>query len=124
MPAPKLLTLPPAITESWDWQLQAACRDADAATFFHPENERGEARTDRVRAAKRICQSCPVLTQCLRHALEAGERHGIWGGMSEEERRILLRRASRSPHSLEPWQMAVSPRSARVSTTPGQSVSA
>ncbi|MGX7732930.1 WhiB family transcriptional regulator [Rhodococcus sp. 2H158] len=124
MPAPKLLTLPPAIAESWDWQLHAACRDADAATFFHPDNERGEARTDRVRAAKRICQSCPVRTQCLRHALEAGERHGIWGGFSEEERRVLVRPSNRAPHSLEPCPVAVSPRSARVSATPGRSVSA
>ncbi|UZG60469.1 WhiB family transcriptional regulator [Rhodococcus opacus] len=47
--------------------------------FFHPDNERGEPRASRVRAAKRICLRCPVRARCLNYALEAYERHGIWG---------------------------------------------
>ncbi|MEU7219861.1 WhiB family transcriptional regulator [Nocardia iowensis] len=69
----------------WDWQLSAACRGQDSAMFFHPEGERGFARTARIRRAKQICQSCPVLAQCRSHALEVGEPFGIWGGLSEVE---------------------------------------
>ncbi|TQC47200.1 WhiB family transcriptional regulator [Rhodococcus sp. WS4] len=83
--------LPSPSAESWDWQLSAACRDADPAVFFHPDNERGEPRASRVRAAKRICLRCPVRARCLNYALEAYERHGIWGGYTEEERRTLQR---------------------------------
>ena len=46
------------------------------------------------RAAKRICQTCTVQTECLEYALANDERFGIWGGLSERERRRLKRRAS------------------------------
>ncbi|MGX6509368.1 WhiB family transcriptional regulator [Rhodococcus sp. SJ-2] len=92
MPALKLLKLPPPVAESWDWQMDAACRDVDGAIFFHPDNERGEPREERIEAAKRICHSCPVSMQCLRYALESGERYGVWGGMTEEERKAARRR--------------------------------
>jgi len=87
VPALKLLTLPIPVAESWDWQLSAACRERDAALFFHPDNERGEARDARIVAAKHICRTCPVHTQCLRHALDTREPYGIWGGTTEDERR-------------------------------------
>ncbi|MGW4338592.1 WhiB family transcriptional regulator [Rhodococcus koreensis] len=86
------MLLPPPSAESWDWQLSAACRDADPAVFFHPDNERGEPRASRIQAAKRICLRCPVRARCLNYALEAYERHGIWGGYTEDERRALQRR--------------------------------
>ncbi|MCK0092041.1 WhiB family transcriptional regulator [Rhodococcus sp. F64268] len=72
--------------------MDAACRDVDGAIFFHPDNERGEPREERIEAAKRICRSCPVSMQCLRYALESGERYGVWGGMTEEERKAARRR--------------------------------
>ncbi|WP_337110774.1 WhiB family transcriptional regulator [Prescottella equi] len=81
--------LPAPLAEPWDWQLAADCRDADPMMFFHPDNERGESRESRVRAAKRICLSCPVRVRCLNYALEAREHHGIWGGYTEDERRAL-----------------------------------
>lgn len=81
--------LPPAVAESWDWQLEAACRGADPGAFFYLDNERGEARGTRIRAAKLICRSCPVRSECLKHALDSHEHHGVWGGLTEEERRIL-----------------------------------
>jgi WhiB family transcriptional regulator, redox-sensing transcriptional regulator len=87
VPALKLLKLPPPVAELWDWQMDAACRDVDGALFFYPDNERGEAREDRVAAAKRICAACPVQARCRRYALEAGEPYGMWGGLTEEERR-------------------------------------
>lgn len=73
--------------ENWDWQHQGACRNLDTEMFFHPEGERGLARQRRSAAAKRICQTCPVADQCLEHALSSREPYGIWGGMTEEERR-------------------------------------
>ena len=59
--------------------------------FFHPPDERGEARENRIRRAKSICRACPVIDQCLAHALRIPEPYGIWGGgMSEDERAELL----------------------------------
>lgn len=83
--------LPPPQTDSWDWQLSAGCRNTDSAVFFHPDNERGEPRASRVRAAKLICRQCPVRALCLNHALDSHEHHGIWGGHTEDERRRLRR---------------------------------
>nr|WP_206024354.1 WhiB family transcriptional regulator [Rhodococcus sp. 14C212] len=96
----KLLTLPPAVAESWDWQLEAACRDRDAALFFHPDNERGDARDDRIAAAKEVCRTCPVQAQCLRHALRTREPYGIWGGTTEDERRAARSRGRAGSLSL------------------------
>ena len=70
----------------WDWQLAAACRGMASATFFHPPDERGPARAARIHDAKQICRTCPVLNQCLTHALTIPEPYGIWGGLSEDER--------------------------------------
>lgn len=42
--------------------------------------------------AKRVCTTCPVKTECLAHALDQRIEHGVWGGMTERERRALLRR--------------------------------
>ena len=66
------------------WMLQARCLDADPEAFFP---EKGGS----TREAKRICAICPVQQDCLSHALENDERFGIWGGMSERERRRLRR---------------------------------
>jgi WhiB family redox-sensing transcriptional regulator len=78
------------------WQDNAACRGEDPDTFFHPEGERGPAREARERAAKAVCAACPVLAQCAAHALAVREPYGVWGGMSEDERRALKRRVARN----------------------------
>jgi len=78
--------LPRPFTDIWKWQLDASCRGMDSSIFFHPDNERGFARIQRVERAKEICHRCPVLTQCRTHALEVDEPYGIWGGLSEIER--------------------------------------
>ncbi len=83
--------LPGPTSDQWDWQLQASCRGMDSATFFHPEGERGAARADREAKAKAVCERCPVVEQCRRHALAVQEPYGIWGGLSESERDVLLR---------------------------------
>ncbi|MEV6212463.1 WhiB family transcriptional regulator [Kitasatospora sp. NPDC051914] len=77
------------------WQYRAACRGQDTALFFHPAGERGEPHQDRVEAAKRVCTRCPVRGQCLEYALTADERYGIWGGLTEDERRALRARTRR-----------------------------
>ena len=57
--------------------------------------ERGRARAQREMRAKEMCRRCPVITQCRTHALAVGEPYGIWGGLSESERELLLKRGIR-----------------------------
>lgn len=83
--------LPAPLAETWDWQLHAACRELDTAQFFHPEHERGLRKSEREDQAKQVCLRCPVMRQCREHALRVREPYGVWGGMSEEERRTELR---------------------------------
>lgn len=68
-----------------DWQEQALCAQTDPEAFFP---EKGGS----TREAKRICQACQVRDECLEFALEHDERFGIWGGLSERERRRLKKR--------------------------------
>lgn len=87
--------LPGPVSDVWDWQMQGACRGMDSGFFFHPEGERGPARANREQRAKEICGTCPVLEMCRRHALEVQEPYGVWGGLSEHERDLLIRGRSR-----------------------------
>ncbi|MBT2542970.1 WhiB family transcriptional regulator [Streptomyces sp. ISL-44] len=82
-------SLPGATHHFWEWQSRAACRDLGSGRFFHPAGERGEDREERDAAAKRVCAVCPVRAACLDHALRTREPFGIWGGLTEEERRSL-----------------------------------
>lgn len=82
----KYLTRRP-ISEDWDWQLEGLCRQIGNSVFFHPDGERGLARAARIQIAKTICNRCPVVAQCRVYALSVNEPYGIWGGMSENERR-------------------------------------
>jgi WhiB family transcriptional regulator, redox-sensing transcriptional regulator len=66
------------------WQDYANCRGADADLFFP---ERGAS----TRKAKAICNACDVKAECLDFAIVQGEKFGIWGGMSERERRRVRR---------------------------------
>ncbi len=84
-----LRRLPGPVAERWDWQLQAACRRLDSTRFFHPDNERGSARAERIAAAKSVCAHCPVISACAGHALSVREPYGVWGGMSEEDRELI-----------------------------------
>ena len=91
---PNLSRLPGPSADGWDWQRYGACRGRDSGQFFHPDGERGASRMRREVAAKEVCLSCPVRAECLEYALETGQRHGVWGGLSEHERRVLRRQAS------------------------------
>ena len=79
--------LPTPVADNWDWQLRGACRGLDSALFFHPDGERGHTRSERIARAKQVCHGCPVLAQCRAHALTAEELYGVWGGLSEADRR-------------------------------------
>lgn len=68
------------------WQERALCAQTDPEAFFP---EKGGS----TREAKRVCTTCEVREECLEYALEHDERFGIWGGLSERERRKLKRRA-------------------------------
>ncbi|MFV0496028.1 WhiB family transcriptional regulator [Mycobacterium sp.] len=89
MPQPHQLPGPNA--NLWNWQLQGSCRGADSSVFFHPDGERGNTRIQRELRAKEICRRCPVIDACRSHALGVGEAYGVWGGLSESERDVLLR---------------------------------
>ena len=67
------------------WQRQANCMGVDPDLFFP---ERGAS----TREAKEVCRGCVVREDCLEFALTNGEKFGIWGGMSERERRRIRRR--------------------------------
>ena len=78
-------------SEGMEWQLKAACRGPHASVFFPPPYlEKRDERRAREERAKGICADCAVRGDCLQYALEIGERHGIWGGLNEIERRDLL----------------------------------
>lgn len=72
-----------------DWRNQAACRAVDPETFF-PIGQ-GPATRVTERDAKRVCGWCPVRTECLEYALGTGQYTGVWGGLTEDERRDLVR---------------------------------
>jgi WhiB family redox-sensing transcriptional regulator len=75
--------------ESLAWHQHAACREVGTEVFFL---ESGANAVD-IAAAKQICAGCPVRATCLADAIERGERFGIWGGLTERERRALGHRA-------------------------------
>ena len=76
-----------------DWRHEAVCRDEDPELFF-PVGNSGPALTQ-IAKANLVCNRCPVATSCLNWALESGLDAGVWGGLSEEERRALKRRRNR-----------------------------
>ena len=81
------------IAALWEWQTSAACRGLDSERFFLPGGVRGQARTERVRAAAEICGCCAVREECARFAAESGEQHGIWAGV-DRGRELRRQRAA------------------------------
>jgi len=80
--------------EPLDWHRDAACRGERGAAFYPPLRPESKIeRLARERSAKAICQDCPVRDECLDHALRHDERYGIWGGLTDVERRHLPRSA-------------------------------
>jgi len=78
-----------ALSADRAWQDQANCLGVDPDLFFP---ERGAS----TREAKEVCRGCVVRNDCLEYALDNGEKFGIWGGLSERERRRLRRQRAQS----------------------------
>ncbi|MCW2777355.1 MAG: WhiB family transcriptional regulator [Frankiales bacterium] len=74
----------PSLDATQDWTALSACKDADPDELFVT----GAAQN----RAKAVCMGCPVRTECLSDALDNRVEFGVWGGMTERERRALLRR--------------------------------
>jgi WhiB family redox-sensing transcriptional regulator len=77
-----------------DWRHKAECLDEDPELFFPIGGNTAWALVQQ-EEAKQVCRRCDVREQCLAWALEAGQDHGVWGGLSEDERRALKRRNGR-----------------------------
>lgn len=75
------------------WTERAACLDEDPDLFF-PVGTTGPAVAQALRA-KAVCARCPVASPCLQHAVTTGQRTGVWGGTTEDEREALRRRLAR-----------------------------
>ncbi|MDP8938230.1 MAG: WhiB family transcriptional regulator [Actinomycetota bacterium] len=67
------------------WRREAACRDMDTDIFFPLTDEEAGP-------AKAVCATCPVRSECLQFALASRQHDGVWGGLTEAERRRLRRR--------------------------------
>ena len=76
-----------ADAEEAGWQERALCAQTDPESFYP---EKGGS----TREAKKVCLSCEVVGKCLKYALENNERFGVWGGLTERERRKLMKQAS------------------------------
>lgn len=77
-----------------DWRHLAACRDEDPELFF-PIGTTGPAVLQ-IHEAKAVCQRCDVASDCLEWALDSGQEAGVWGGLSEDERRTARERSVRA----------------------------
>jgi WhiB family transcriptional regulator, redox-sensing transcriptional regulator len=81
-----------------DWWRSAACQEADPELFF-PVAQHGPGVSETARA-KAVCADCPVRRQCLQYALATRQMHGVWGGLTEDERKLheVDQRELGSPH--------------------------
>ena len=82
------------MSSAFDWRSKAACRDKDPELFFPVGSN--SASNQQVEEAKAVCRTCNVADNCLRCALATSQDYGVWGGLSEDERRSLKRRAIRA----------------------------
>ncbi|WP_030194664.1 WhiB family transcriptional regulator [Streptomyces sp. NRRL S-87] len=85
--------LPGRDEDDREWHGRAACRGLGTDPFFQPADESSAERAVREEAARQVCAPCPVRVECRRHALNSREPYGVWGGLTEEDRRALYARA-------------------------------
>ncbi len=84
-----LLSIVDATWNNLSWRQHRACADLDTNMFF-PVGSTSTA-LEQTNLAKSICQSCPVNNQCLEFALRTLQDYGVWGGRTEDERRVIRR---------------------------------
>ena len=77
------------ITSTQQWRQYARCLGVDPELFYPTSDEYADI-------AKAICMVCPVREPCLEHAITAREKQGVWGGLTERERRRLIRQRRKS----------------------------
>jgi len=75
-----------------DWRSAGLCRGSDPLIFYPPSEDDDSLAEE----AKTICGMCAVRKPCLEFALTTREKHGVWGGLTERERRRVLRQRRRS----------------------------
>ena len=80
-------------TEPPMWRGDAACRDTDPDLFF-PVGQTGPA-IEHIAKAKDVCNSCAVKVECLEYSLMTNQDAGVWGGLTEDERRKIRRERRR-----------------------------
>ncbi|WP_260327844.1 WhiB family transcriptional regulator [Streptomyces sp. Ag109_O5-1] len=82
-----------ALPEEEEWRHEAACRQEDPELFF-PVGTSVDALVQ-TRQAKAVCAGCSERLACLAFALDTDQRYGVWGGLSEDERRAMKRRSNK-----------------------------
>ncbi|MEV6523933.1 WhiB family transcriptional regulator [Longispora sp. NPDC051575] len=90
------------MTIDMEWTLRASCRGSNPEALYVD----GAAQHE----AKRICEHCPVRYRCLAEALDAGDEHGVWGGMTDRERRALRKQHPRVTSWRDLFAEALGPR--------------
>lgn len=93
-PGRKMTVQKRTLMHGGDWRHEASCRDMDPELFF-PVGTAGPALTQ-IAEAKAVCRRCPVAEQCLAWALKTRQYAGVWGGLSEDERRAVQRGCGRT----------------------------
>lgn len=89
VPAISEQVLPDPTTEAWSWLTRARCRGSDVDVFFSKDGERPGAARRRHQEAAAYCARCAVVNECRDYALEYQEPWGVWGGLSESDRRRI-----------------------------------
>lgn len=77
-----------------NWRTASACKNVEDPEIFFPIGHSPQAIAQEAEA-KKVCHQCPVIERCLQWALETGQESGVWGGLAEDDRRALKRRAVR-----------------------------
>lgn len=88
------------VMSAWDWQSKGKCAGMDTDVFFLDDNERKHEKAASEAIAKLVCCDCPVINECLTHALSVPENYGVWGGRNPDERKTLRRQLNRQARLL------------------------
>jgi len=99
LPEPRILVA--------NWRDQAACAGMPSEMFFPDRGSDSRSKAHMATVARQVCAVCPVRMPCLAIALATKERHGIWGGTVEKERRVMLRQIAAGVDVVEVVRSAV-----------------
>ncbi len=89
--------------------------ERDPEEWFSDRSRGGQSRLRDRREAARLCEGCPVVSECLEYAVATRQRYGVWGGMSERDRTVLTRATARTPRGADPSRRGPTDPSADVS---------